>query len=181
LLPLIAFLTLALILYVRIFAGDPQILPSALIGKSVPEFSIPPLGKSGTPGLTTGDLRNGKMTLVNVFSSWCVPCREEHPLLMSLAFQLLDKQMPQAEFQLIGINYKDKPEAAQKFLQDNGNPFSKIGADESGRIAIDWGVYGVPESFIVDGSGRILFKHVGPLNVGILNSDILPLLRNEKK
>jgi cytochrome c biogenesis protein CcmG/thiol:disulfide interchange protein DsbE len=172
-LPLICFGILAVLLYQRIFAGDPQTLPSALIGKSVPEFSLPPLEESGVPGLSSKDLQTGRMTLVNVWASWCIPCREDHKFLAM--FALLQKTAwPPA--QITGINYKDQPQAAQAFLKNFGNPYSRIGVDQTGRAAIEWGVYGVPETFIVDGKGVIVYKHVGPLNLDVLNKEIGPVL-----
>jgi cytochrome c biogenesis protein CcmG/thiol:disulfide interchange protein DsbE len=170
-LPLIGFIFLAVILYQRIFAGDPQTLPSAMIGKPAPEFSLPPLPGSGAPAFSTKDLQSGKPMLVNIWASWCVPCRIEHPLLMELKAQGL---------RLAGINYKDRPEAALKFIRDSGNPYNAIGVNESGRAGIEWGVYGVPESFVVGGDGTILFKHVGPLNRAVLRETILPLLQGKK-
>lgn len=174
--PLFVFAVLALVFFVRLESGaDPQLLPSALVGKEAPDFSLSSIKGADVPGLATADLKTGKMTLVNVWSSWCVPCRAEHPILQQLA-----KENKNRKFQLVGINYKDAPDNALKFLQETGNPFSKIGADENGRAAIDWGVYGVPESFIVDGTGRIVFKQIGPITPKALEKEILPRLRGSK-
>ncbi|MCP8940520.1 DsbE family thiol:disulfide interchange protein [Alsobacter sp. SYSU M60028] len=159
-LPLLVFAALALLFLFRLFGGDPSRLPSALIGRPVPEFTLPPvagLARDGkpTPGLSSADLKGG-VTVVNVWASWCVPCRDEHPLLVELAAK--------PGVRLVGINYKDQAENARRFLGALGNPFSAVGADTAGRAAIDWGVYGVPETFIVAKDGTIAYKHVGPLS-----------------
>jgi cytochrome c biogenesis protein CcmG, thiol:disulfide interchange protein DsbE len=170
LVPLAAFLALAALFFFRLGAGDPERLPSALIGLTAPQADLPPLegllqdGKP-VPGLAAGDLR-GPVSVVNVFASWCGPCRDEHPVLASLAAT--------GKARLVGINYKDDPENARRFLGRLGNPYSAIGVDTKGRAAIDWGVYGVPETFIVGPDGTIRYKHVGPLSAGVLASVILP-------
>ncbi|MCZ8097717.1 MAG: DsbE family thiol:disulfide interchange protein [Burkholderiales bacterium] len=159
-LPLVLFAALAGLFLVRLFAGDPSKLPSTLIGRPVPVFALPPLagltadGKP-VPGLATADL-GGTVTVVNVWASWCAPCRDEHPLLIELA------KTPGVR--VVGINYKDQPENARRFLGALGNPFSAVGVDTSGRAAIDWGVYGVPETFVIAPDGTIAYKHVGPLS-----------------
>ncbi len=159
-LPLVLFVALAGLFLVRLFAGDPSKLPSTLIGRPVPTFTLPPLegltadGKP-VPGLATADLK-GMVTVVNVWASWCAPCRDEHPLLIELA------KTPGVR--VVGINYKDQPENARRFLGALGNPFAAVGVDTSGRAAIDWGVYGVPESFVIAPDGTIAYKHVGPLS-----------------
>jgi cytochrome c biogenesis protein CcmG/thiol:disulfide interchange protein DsbE len=145
----------------------PSTLPSALIGQSHPTVNLPLLTGLGRPGLTEEGFRNG-VTVVNVFSSWCVPCRQEHRALMSLA------QHPRIK--LLGINYKDDPEDALKFLAQHGNPFDAVGVDETGRNAIDWGVYGVPETFVVDTKRRIVLKHVGPLDDRALHDELGPAI-----
>jgi cytochrome c biogenesis protein CcmG/thiol:disulfide interchange protein DsbE len=145
---------------------DPSILPSALIGKPVPEFDLPPLDGLDRPGLASADLE-GRAVLVNVFASWCVPCRAEHPILMRLA----ERGVP-----IYGINYKDKPDQAGAWLGELGDPFERIGADQSGRVAIDWGVYGVPETFVIDAAGRIRHKFVGPLMPQDVDKTLLPML-----
>ena len=155
-----AFLPLALFaglaaMFLKGLGSDPKEIPSALIGSKVSAFSLPEIPGLGIPGLTTADLTSGKVSVVNVWASWCGPCRSEHPLLMELA--------KRADIALFGIDYKDKPDQATAFLAGLGQPFAKAGADEKGRAAIDWGVYGVPETFIVDGKGIIRFKWIGPI------------------
>lgn len=159
--PLLIFSGLALVFLVQLFGGDPSRVPSALIGRPVPAFTLPPLpglAREGVllPGLAAADLRSGgQVTVVNVWASWCAPCREEHPALMELARE--------RNVRVVGINYKDAPENARRFLGALGNPFSAVGVDATGRTAIDWGVYGVPETFIVDAAGTIRHKHIGPI------------------
>jgi cytochrome c biogenesis protein CcmG/thiol:disulfide interchange protein DsbE len=173
-------MTLRRLLYlipVLVFAGigiglalgltrDPSILPSALIGKPVPDFKLPGVAGLDRPGLSSADLK-GKPALVNVFASWCVPCRAEQPLLLRLA----DSGVP-----IYGINYKDKPGQVNAWLNQLGNPYKRIGADQSGRVAIDWGVYGVPETFVIDADGRIRHKFVGPLMPQDVDQTLLPML-----
>jgi len=169
LIPVAIFGALATLLYLALFWGDPSDIPTALQDKPVPEFSLPAIdGFDGAPGFGADDLRTGVPTIVNVWASWCVPCRAEHPLLMQLAAR--------DDVRLVGINYKDAPENARRFLGTLGNPFAAVGADRSGWTAIDWGVYGVPETFIVDGAGHIRFKHVGPIAPEQIESIILPAL-----
>jgi cytochrome c biogenesis protein CcmG, thiol:disulfide interchange protein DsbE len=170
LLPLIVFLALAALFFYRLGAGDPARIPSALIGRPAPVTDLPPLpglqrdGKSVPgPGATTFQ---GSVTLVNVWASWCVPCHDEAPFLEQLA---KDKRI-----QLVGINYKDSPDNARRFLNRYGNPFSAVGRDEAGRASIDWGVYGVPETFLVGRDGRIAYKLVGPITTDNLARTLLP-------
>ena len=159
LLPLVAFLGLAALFLVRLGAGDASRLPSALIGHPAPKTDLPPIaglernGKAA-PGLSNATL-DGAVTLVNVWASWCVPCADEVPFLDQLS---KDKRI-----QLVGINYKDSPDNARRFLNRYGNPFVATGADSNGRTSIDWGVYGVPENFVVGRDGRIAYKLVGPI------------------
>ena len=159
LLPLLAFLALATLFFFRLGAGDPSHLPSALIGHPAPTTDLPPLagierdGKA-VPGLSNATFA-GAVTLVNVWASWCVPCRDEVPQLEQLS---KDKRI-----QLVGINYKDAPADARRFLDRFGNPFLAAGVDSTGRTSIDWGVYGVPENFLVGRDGRIVYKLVGPI------------------
>ena len=149
---------------------DPSTLPSALIGKPAPDFNLPPLEGRDGPGLSRADL-GGTPMLVNMFASWCVPCRIEHPLLTQLAKQGVAIQ---------GINYKDRPQDAGAWLAELGDPFQHLGADRDGRVAIDWGVYGVPETYVIDKQGRIAYRHVGPLQPQDLTKTILPLLESLK-
>jgi cytochrome c biogenesis protein CcmG, thiol:disulfide interchange protein DsbE len=170
LLPLIVFLALAALFFYRLGAGDPARIPSALIGRPAPATDLPPLpglqrdGKA-VPGLS-GTAFQGSVTLVNVWASWCVPCHDEAPLLEQLA---KDKRI-----QLVGINYKDSPDNARRFLNRYGNPFSAVGRDEAGRASIDWGVYGVPETFLVGRDGRIAYKLVGPITADNLARTLVP-------
>ncbi|MFQ5764510.1 MAG: DsbE family thiol:disulfide interchange protein [Rhodospirillales bacterium] len=152
---------------------DPKIIPSALIDKPVPVFSLPPIaaGPGGTyrKGFSSADLR-GRVSVVNVFASWCYPCRAEHPVIQRLAAM---KVAP-----VYGLNYKDRPGDALRWLRNLGDPYTAIGADFSGRVGIDWGVYGVPETFIVGPEGRIRHKHTGPLDDRALEREILPVIRS---
>jgi len=172
-LPAIVFAGLAgLFLYQLESGSDPHKLPSALIGKPVPNFSLPALAGAtrngaAVPGFGSRDLETpGKVTVVNVWASWCVPCRQEHPVL-----GLIEKD---PRVRLVGLNYKDQPENARRFLGSLGNPYAAIGADENGRVGIDWGVYGVPETFVVDGTGTITYKFVGPLSETSLREVLAP-------
>lgn len=168
-LPLVAFAALAGLFLVRLYSGDPSKLPSALIGRPAPEFVLPPIQGSATPGFSTADLRQGRVTVVNVWASWCAPCRDEHPHLMALARD--------PSIVLVGINNKDAADNARRFLGQLGNPYARIGADLNGRVSIDWGVYGVPETFVVDGAGRITYKYVGPLTPAIIADQLMPAIR----
>ena len=145
---------------------DPKLVPSPFIGKPAPDFSLPPV-KGRSLGLAAGDLRD-EVSLVNVFASWCVACRDEHPVLMRMK---ADGTVP-----IHGLDYKDKPADAAHWLDTMGDPYTRTGADLDGRVAIDWGVYGVPETFVVDAQGRIAFKQVGPITPEILDGTILPLI-----
>ena len=166
LLPLILFLALAALFFFRLGSGDPSRIPSALIGRTVPQTElpgVPALERDGkaVPGLTVADLK-GSVTLLNVWASWCVPCHDEAPLLMQLA--------EDRRIRVVGINYKDQPDNARRFLGRYGNPFAAVGADQNGRASIDWGVYGVPETFLVGRDGRIVYKLVGPITPQNLDS-----------
>jgi len=165
LIPGVAFVALVVLLAIGL-TRDPTIVPSPLIGKHIPEFSLPPL-PGRTDGLSNADLAN-KVSLVNVFASWCLACRDEHPLFMEMQAQGI---LP-----IQGINYKDRPEDAERWLAQLGDPYTRIGADRDGRAAIEWGVYGVPESFLVDGNGRIVYKHIGAVTPQALKETILPLV-----
>ncbi|MDQ6437055.1 DsbE family thiol:disulfide interchange protein [Mesorhizobium sp. LHD-90] len=166
LLPLAIFLALAAIFFSQLLSGrDIGTVPSALIGAPAPATNLPPVDGLGLPGLDNAAFA-GKVTVLNVWASWCAPCRQEHPILMALS---QDKR-----FQIAGLNYKDAPENARRFLGDLGNPFALVGADQKGRTAIDWGVYGVPETFVVGRDGKILYKHVGPLDAEGAQKTLLP-------
>lgn len=158
-LPLIGFLALAGLFLLRLYGGDPSKIPSALIGRPAPQTALPALeglvvGGVQVPGLDPAVFK-GKVSVVNVWASWCVPCHDEAPLLTELG---KDKRL-----QLIGINYKDAADNARRFLGRYGNPFSIVGVDSNGRASIEWGVYGVPETFVVGREGTILYKMVGPV------------------
>lgn len=171
-LPLAVFALLAAVFLVRLFAGDASRIPSALIGKAAPQFVLAPVeGLPGVPGLATGDLKQGHVSIVNVFASWCGPCHVEHPALMALS---RDETLKAKGVRLYGLSYKDEPANARKFLDGEGNPFERIGADLAGRTAIDFGVYGVPETFVVKGDGTIAYKFVGPLTPSATATTLLP-------
>ena len=169
--PLAVFATLAAIFLAKLLmGGDPSAIPSALIDKPVPEFSLPALdglNRDGTPvpGLAAADLK-GRVSLVNIFASWCGPCRQEHPFLVQLGGD--------PRIKLYGINYKDVPENARRFLGELGNPYAAVGVDDRGRAAIDWGVYGVPETFLIGPDGIIRHKIVGPLSERALKEFLMP-------
>ncbi|MEM7221769.1 MAG: DsbE family thiol:disulfide interchange protein [Pseudomonadota bacterium] len=147
---------------------NPSAVPSARVDQPVPLFAVPALYDSEPDGLATADLTNGKVTLVNFFASWCVPCQVEHPLFMQLAAQ--------GKVELVGIAYRDKRADTRNWLKALGNPYSKIGVDQNGRTAIEWGVSGVPETFVIDREGRIRYQHIGPIHERDLTGKILPLI-----
>ena len=172
LLPLLLFCGFAIVagkmLYDQDVNGlDISAIPSALIGTKAPTLSLPPLEGSNLPALTDAAIK-GKLTLVNVFASWCIPCRQEHPLLQELA--------KDSRIRVVGINYKDKQDNALRFLGELGNPFAAIGVDPTGKAAIDWGVYGIPESYLVGRDGTILFKKVGPFDARSIERDLMPAI-----
>jgi cytochrome c biogenesis protein CcmG, thiol:disulfide interchange protein DsbE len=175
LLPVALFAGLATLFYVMLSGDrDPSQVPSVLINKPAPDFDLPPLEaltRQGrpVPGLKTADLAEGEVTLVNVWGSWCPPCREEHPQLMTLEAM--------GGIPIFGINYKDDPENARRFLGALGNPYSAVGVDSSGRTFVDWGGYGVPETFILDGKGIIRYKYIGPISPESLEKTVLPMIR----
>ncbi len=165
-LPLAIFAVLAAIFLVMLLADrDTSTVPSALIGQPAPATDLPPLDPAASIGLRSEDFA-GNVTLVNIWASWCGPCRQEHPVLMELSRD--------QRFITAGLNYKDKPENARGFLTELGDPYKIIGTDQSGRKAIDWGVYGVPETFLVDRDGIIRFKHVGPLTPETVRMSLMP-------
>jgi len=166
---------LALVALIAVFAlninRDPSLVQSVLINKPAPAFSLPAVEGLPVPGFDTRKLE-GQVTVVNVFASWCIPCRDEHPVLEAL------KQ--KTGVPLYGINQKDAPDQAAAFLAQLGNPYDAIGADRDGRTSIDWGVYGVPETFIVDAKGVIRFKHTGPLAMEDIDREIVPAIARAK-
>lgn len=167
-LPLIIFGGLAVFFLLQLTSGrNAQDLPSVLIGKQAPPLSMEKIEGSGVPALTTEAI-SGKLTLVNVWASWCVPCRQEHPFLLELS--------KDPRIQIVGLNYKDKNENALKFLNELGNPYTAIGVDPNGAASIDWGVYGVPETFLVSPSGEILYKHIGPIDARGFEAKVLPAI-----
>ena len=169
LLPLALFLVAAGIFIWRLNAPeDPHVIPSALIGKPAPTFSLPPLEGRGTEGLATSDLAKGKVVLVNAWASWCTPCRAENAVLLDLKKRGIT---------IHGLVYKDKPAPARDFLAELGDPFDRLGFDADGRVGIDWGLTGVPETYVVDGKGTIVLKHVGPLDETAVETQILPAIR----
>jgi cytochrome c biogenesis protein CcmG/thiol:disulfide interchange protein DsbE len=170
LVPLVVFLGLVLLFLMRLYSGDPSRIPSALIGQPAPQINLPPvagLERNGQPipGIDPASFK-GAVTVVNVWASWCVPCHDEAPLLMQLA--------QDTRLRIVGINYKDEPENARRFLGRYGDPFAAAGADQNGRAAIEWGVYGVPESFVVGRDGRIAYKLVGPITPDVLRDTLKP-------
>ena len=164
--PLAVFLGMA-VYFAMGLTKDPRIIPSALIDQPVPNFELPPL-RLGKPGLATGDLK-GEVAIVNIFASWCVPCRAEHPLWMKL--------FESEEVTIHGINWKDQRKAAVSWLVELGDPYSHIGFDIENKVGIEWGVYGVPETYVIDREGRIRYKHVGPLFEETYKTLIEPLLK----
>ena len=166
LVPFIVFVAIGVFLAIGL-TRDPREVPSPLIGKPVPAFSLPPV-RGRSLRLATADLK-GQVSLVNVFASWCVACREEHPLLMQIK---RDGVIP-----IHGLNYKDQPGDAARWLDERGDPYTRTGADLDGRVGIDWGVYGVPETFVIDREGRIAYKHIGPITAAVWKQTLLPLIR----
>ena len=168
---LFALPLLVLVGLVAVFAfsidRDATLVPSALIDKPVPAFTLPPVEGLDVPSFDAEALR-GAPTIVNVFASWCLPCRDEHPLLAALKAD--------TGIRLFGINHSDAPENARAFLAELGNPYDAVGADRDRRVSLDWGVYGVPETFLVDAEGVIVYKHVGPLSPEAIENGLLPAL-----
>ncbi|MEM6382222.1 MAG: DsbE family thiol:disulfide interchange protein [Pseudomonadota bacterium] len=171
---LLAFAPLLIVLalggvfsYQLLFGGQASDIPSALIGQQVPQVSLEPIPGHESPGFSPDDFL-GQVTLLNVFASWCAPCRDEHPMLMALARG--------GRFQIVGINQKDQPADARRFLSTLGNPFDRIGVDPSGRASIEFGVYGVPETFIIGTDGVILHKHIGPFTARDIDVTLMPII-----
>jgi len=158
-------------------SGDPRKLPSAFIGKPAPAFALEPLpGRAPAPhgvagGLSDGDLKTGKPVIVNVWASWCIPCVAEHPLVDRLA---------EEGYTVHGVNYRDRPADAAGWLAKLGDPYAKVGTDPEARASLEWGVYGVPETFVVDGAGVVRFKHAGALTPEIVNNEIMPILKETR-
>lgn len=173
-LPLLIFAVLALIFWSQLNSGrDVSEIPSALIGTKAPMLAMPPLEGAATPSgepmpALDDTAVKGKLTLVNVWASWCVPCRQEHPIILELS--------KDPRLTVVGINYKDRNENALRFLGELGNPFSAIGVDPNGKAAIDWGVYGIPESFLVAADGTILYKRAGPFDERTLKEGLMPAI-----
>jgi cytochrome c biogenesis protein CcmG, thiol:disulfide interchange protein DsbE len=166
-LPILFFLALAAIFASQLLSGkDGSVLPSVLVGKPAPPTDLPALDRQ-FPGINSTNFL-GRVTVLNVFASWCVPCREEHPFLLELT--------KDQRFTLAGFNYKDTSANAMEFILKLGNPYDEIGADLSGRAGIDWGVYGVPETYIISRNGIITHKHVGPLDAQVIEQELLPII-----
>jgi cytochrome c biogenesis protein CcmG/thiol:disulfide interchange protein DsbE len=163
--PVIAFLGFGVFYYGLTHDAGDRTVPSALIGRQAPDFALPAVPGASQPGFARKDL-DGKVSVINVWASWCAPCRLEHPVLMELG--------KSKDFQLFGLNYRDKPENARRYLGALGNPFAAVGYDESGRVGIDWGVYGQPETFIVSPKGVVTYKFVGPLSPEAVEKILLP-------
>ena len=176
--PVAVFAVLAGFFLVALQSGGPSVLPSPLVGGPAPVFTLPPLeglkrGGTQVPGFSDADLGNGEVRLVNVWASWCVPCRAEHPLLTEL--------VENGTVKILGLNYKDKPENALRFLGTLGNPFERVGSDRKGRAAIDWGVYGIPETFVVDGQGVVRYKVVGQLTPNSIRQKLIPEIERARQ
>lgn len=178
LLPVIFFAVVAGFFAMALRSGDPSLLPSTMVGKEVPKGDFPPVegletadGKPET-GFTSADLAKGRVSVVNYWASWCVPCIEEHPVLVKLKSA--------SDVDIYGINYKDRADAARRFIGRFGNPYTAVGTDAQGRAAIEWGVYGTPETFIVNGKGQIVYKHVGPISEEALQTKLLPAIEKAR-
>jgi cytochrome c biogenesis protein CcmG/thiol:disulfide interchange protein DsbE len=173
--PLVIFGLLAVLFTFALRSGDPSRLPSALIGRPAPATALPALeglsdGGNPVPAVAAGDLKVGQVTVMNFWASWCAPCLQEHPQLMALKERL--------GVRLIGINYKDQPANARRFLGRHGNPFAAVGTDGNGRAGIEWGVIAVPETFVVDGRGVVVYKHTGPISPEALETAVIPAIRS---
>ena len=169
-LPPVIFLAFVGMAAIGMMRDDPNALPSARVGQAAPPVVLTPM--PGKVPFTDATLRDGEVKLVNFWASWCAPCRVEHPQLMRLQLDGMT---------ILGVNYKDDPEKAQRFLRELGDPFAGNGADPEGRTAIDWGVYGVPETFVVDGDGKVLLRFAGPITPSILENRIRPAIEAAQK
>ena len=178
LVPVLVVLALGGVFFYALQTADPTRLPSALIGREAPALAVPAVeelvdrGRS-VAGIEPVDFATGQPVVVNFWASWCAPCVAEHPLLVELKGT--------TNVSLLGVNYKDQPTNARRFLGRYGNPYDRVGADSDGRVAIEWGVYGMPETFVLDGQGRIVYKHVGQITRESLNSAILPAIERARK
>ena len=182
LLPLIAFAALAGLFLFQLDRAqkDPDLkaLRSALVGKQAPTFALPAIEGTTGEGFSDADLKQGHVTLVNIFASWCGPCRDEHPILMQMA---KDPKLKALGVRLYGLNYKDDAANALRFIAQYGDPYERIGADVKGRAGIDWGVYGVPETFVVRGDGSIAYKQIGPITQDALRDTLMPAIEAAAK
>jgi cytochrome c biogenesis protein CcmG, thiol:disulfide interchange protein DsbE len=172
--PLAIFAAIALLFGLALFSGDPSRLPSMLVGRPAPQMTLPPLeglsdGVRSIPGFSSADLAKGEVSVVNFWGSWCAPCVQEHPVLVALK--------EATGVKLYGVNYKDVAANARRFLGRYGNPFTAVGVDGTGRNAIEWGVIAMPETFVVDGRGTIVYKHVGPISPEALETKVIPAIR----
>lgn len=175
--PAIVFAAMAALFAFALTEGDPSKLPSALIGKPVPATDFPPVAglvEQGVPvpGFKSSDLAQGKVSVVNFWASWCTECVTEHPLLAALKSD--------TGVDIYGVNYKDQPDAARRYLGRYGNPYAAVGTDSNGRNGIEWGVYGMPETFVINGRGEIAFKHVGPISEESLKSKLIPAIERAR-
>lgn len=169
-LPPVVFAGIAAMFFIGMQREDANQLPTALAGKQAPAVEVVQLADQAQ--ITDADLRDGRLKLVNFWASWCAPCRAEHASLMQLAGEGLP---------IYGVNYKDKPENAVAFLAELGNPFEKLGADSTGRMGLNWGLYGVPETYLIDGNGNILLRHAGPITQRVIDGTIKPALAAAQK
>jgi cytochrome c biogenesis protein CcmG, thiol:disulfide interchange protein DsbE len=177
LLPVLIFVGVAGFFAMALRSGDPSLVPSTLVGKLAPQTVFPAIDGIETngnqePGFSNADLAKGKVSLVNFWASWCQPCVEEHPLLIQLKHD--------AGVDIYGVNYKDKAASARHFIGRFGNPFTALGSDAEGRGAIEWGVYGMPETFVVDGKGKVVYKHVGPISSESIATRLLPAIEKAR-
>lgn len=167
--PPLIFAGLAAMFWFGMAREDPDQLPTALQGRQAPAVALDTLGPDAP--FTDEDLRQGNVTLVNFWASWCAPCRVEHPHLETMAASGLT---------IYGVNYKDQPDNAMGFLEELGNPYAAMGADGSGRMALNWGLYGVPETYVIDGEGRVVLRHAGPITQRVLDATIIPAIERAR-
>jgi cytochrome c biogenesis protein CcmG/thiol:disulfide interchange protein DsbE len=177
LLPVLIFVAVAGFFAMALRSGDPNLVPSTLVGRQAPATTFPPVDGlevdgSQVLGFSSADLAKGQVSVVNFWASWCQPCVEEHPLLVQLKRD--------SGVEIYGVNYKDKASAARHFISRYGNPFTAVGSDAEGRGAIEWGVYGMPETFVVDGTGKVVYKHVGPISSDSMATKLLPAIEKAR-